>query len=77
MPLIFSTYALLGSPSQANLLSFLDGDFFIYEFFLVNIYYFLFLNTATLFFQSPRMSISACDTNYASHDKVLLNGGTG
>ena len=34
----------------ANLLSFLNGDSFLYEFFfLVNIYYFLFLNTATLF----------------------------
>lgn len=61
-----------------NPLPFLDGDAFLYEYFcficFVNIYYF---PTATLFFQSPRMPISSCDINFASHDEVLLNGHTG
>lgn len=62
----------------ANLLSFLNGDSFLYEFFFFGQYLlFPVPKHSNLVFQSPRMSISACDITYASHDKVLLNGGTG
>lgn len=77
MPLIFSTYALIGSPSQLIFFHSLMETPFYMNFFFGQYLLFPVPKHSNLVFQSPRMSISACDVNYASHDKVLLNGGTG
>lgn len=55
----------------------METPFYMNFFFLVNIYYFLFLNTATLFSRVLECQSLPVILIYVSHDKVLLNGGTG